>query len=128
SGYPAGPRVQDRRPPSAAVCARRSALRSALPRDLFSGPWSSLSFGMAYYIRILCSSWRPILKYRAYLNSILVLCGTLALQTAWPAAQLDAASRDMAHDIFKQLIEINTTDSIGSTTAAAEAMAKRLLD
>jgi acetylornithine deacetylase/succinyl-diaminopimelate desuccinylase-like protein len=68
------------------------------------------------------------LKYRAYLNSILVLCGTLGLQTAWPAAQLDAASRDMAHDIFKQLIEINTTDSIGSTTAAAEAMAKRLLD
>lgn len=34
----------------------------------------------------------------------------------------------MAHDIFKQLIEINTTESIGSTTVAAEAMAKRLLD
>jgi len=68
------------------------------------------------------------LKYRAYLNSNLVLCCTLGVQTAWPAAQLDAASRDMAHDIFKQLIEINTTDSIGSTTVAAEAMAKRLLD
>ncbi len=34
----------------------------------------------------------------------------------------------MAHDIFKQLIEINTTDSTGSTTVAAQAMAKRLLD
>jgi hypothetical protein len=34
----------------------------------------------------------------------------------------------MAHDIFKQLIEINTTNSIGSTTLAAQAMAKRLLD
>jgi acetylornithine deacetylase/succinyl-diaminopimelate desuccinylase-like protein len=34
----------------------------------------------------------------------------------------------MAHDIFKQLIEINTTDSIGSTTVAAQAMEKRLLD
>ena len=34
----------------------------------------------------------------------------------------------MAHDIFKQLIEINTTDSIGSTTLAAQAMAQRLLD
>src|SRR6202051_1037756 len=34
----------------------------------------------------------------------------------------------MAHDIFKQLIEINTTDSIGSTTMAAQAMAQRLLD
>lgn len=68
------------------------------------------------------------MKYRAYLSSILVLGCTLGVQTAWPAAQLDAADRDMAHDIFKQLIEINTTDSIGSTTLAAEAMAKRLLD
>jgi acetylornithine deacetylase/succinyl-diaminopimelate desuccinylase-like protein len=34
----------------------------------------------------------------------------------------------MAHDIFKQLIEINTTDSVGSTTVAAQAMARRLLD
>jgi acetylornithine deacetylase/succinyl-diaminopimelate desuccinylase-like protein len=33
-----------------------------------------------------------------------------------------------AHDIFKQLIEINTTDSVGSTTVAAQAMAQRLLD
>src|ERR1700685_230024 len=29
---------------------------------------------------------------------------------------------------FKQLVEINTTDSVGSTTVAADAMAKRLLD
>jgi acetylornithine deacetylase/succinyl-diaminopimelate desuccinylase-like protein len=34
----------------------------------------------------------------------------------------------MAHDIFLQLIEINTSDSIGSTTVAAQAMAQRLLD
>lgn len=32
----------------------------------------------------------------------------------------------LAQDIFKELIEINTTDSIGSTTKAAEAMAARL--
>jgi acetylornithine deacetylase/succinyl-diaminopimelate desuccinylase-like protein len=32
----------------------------------------------------------------------------------------------LAHDIFKQLIEINTTDSVGNVTNAAEAMAKRL--
>jgi acetylornithine deacetylase/succinyl-diaminopimelate desuccinylase-like protein len=43
-------------------------------------------------------------------------------------AQVDDATRQLAHDIFKQLVEINTTDSVGSTTAAAEAMAKRLLD
>ena len=34
----------------------------------------------------------------------------------------------MAHDIFKQLIEINTTDSVGNVTTAAEAMQKRLRD
>src|SRR5689334_9443600 len=33
----------------------------------------------------------------------------------------------LAHDIFKQLIEINTTDSVGNVTTAAEAMAKRFL-
>src|SRR4029077_12951366 len=32
----------------------------------------------------------------------------------------------LVHDIYKQLIEINTTDSIGNTTTAAEAMAQRL--
>jgi acetylornithine deacetylase/succinyl-diaminopimelate desuccinylase-like protein len=47
-----------------------------------------------------------------------------------PAQQpsMDPATRQLAHDIFKQLIEINSTDSIGSTTAVAEAMRKRLLD
>jgi acetylornithine deacetylase/succinyl-diaminopimelate desuccinylase-like protein len=43
------------------------------------------------------------------------------------AAPLDDTTRKLAHDIFQQLIEINTTDSVGSTTVAAEAMAKRLL-
>lgn len=36
------------------------------------------------------------------------------------------AVNQLAHDIFKQLIEINTTDSVGNVTTAAEAMAKRL--
>lgn len=43
-------------------------------------------------------------------------------------AELDAATRSLSRDILKQLIEIDTTDSVGSTTVAAEAMAKRLLD
>jgi acetylornithine deacetylase/succinyl-diaminopimelate desuccinylase-like protein len=42
--------------------------------------------------------------------------------------RLDNDTRQLAHDIFKQLVEINTTDSVGSTTVAARAMAKRLLD
>jgi acetylornithine deacetylase/succinyl-diaminopimelate desuccinylase-like protein len=43
-------------------------------------------------------------------------------------AQTTEADRALARDIFKQLIEINTTDSTGSTTLAAEAMAQRLRD
>jgi len=34
----------------------------------------------------------------------------------------------LAHDIFKELIEINTTHSTGNTTVAAEMIAKRLVD
>ena len=69
------------------------------------------------------------MKYRARLKPIIVVVCGLCAQAAWPAAsQRDAATRGMAHDIFRQLIEINTTDSIGSTTVAAQAMAKRLLD
>jgi acetylornithine deacetylase/succinyl-diaminopimelate desuccinylase-like protein len=39
-----------------------------------------------------------------------------------------AAVNTAAHEIFKQLIEINTTDSVGNVTAAAEAMAARFRD
>ena len=40
--------------------------------------------------------------------------------------QVDESTRQLSHDIFKQLIEINTTDSVGSVTTAAEAMAQTL--
>jgi acetylornithine deacetylase/succinyl-diaminopimelate desuccinylase-like protein len=47
-------------------------------------------------------------------------------------SQDDAATppavNHLAHDIFKQLVEINTTDSVGNVTTAAEAVAKRFLD
>ena len=52
----------------------------------------------------------------------------LALALPQVAAPQIDATRQLAHDIFKQLIEINTTDSVGSTTVAAKAMAQRLLD
>lgn len=41
-------------------------------------------------------------------------------------AQDKGKNQQLARDILRQLIEINTTDSVGSVTAAAEAMAKRL--
>ena len=57
------------------------------------------------------------------------LLATLVLATSIQAQKKpDAPTVQLSHDIFKQLIEINTTDSVGSVTAAAEAMRKRLLD
>ncbi len=44
------------------------------------------------------------------------------------SAQIDDATRQLSHDIFKQLIEINTTDSVGNVTTAAEAIAQRFRD
>ncbi|HZR22894.1 MAG TPA: M20/M25/M40 family metallo-hydrolase [Vicinamibacterales bacterium] len=44
------------------------------------------------------------------------------------AATIDDATTKLSRDIFKELIEINTTDSVGNTTTAANAMAKRLRD
>jgi acetylornithine deacetylase/succinyl-diaminopimelate desuccinylase-like protein len=40
-------------------------------------------------------------------------------------AQIDDATRQFSRDVFKQLIEINTTDSIGNVSTASEAMAQR---
>src|SRR5215469_14398011 len=42
-------------------------------------------------------------------------------------AAADAAADQLAHEIFGQLIGINTTDSAGNVTTAAEAMAQRFL-
>jgi len=60
----------------------------------------------------------------------------IAASLTWFSASSPAASevsalapqvyQRLAHDIYKQLIEINTTDSVGNVTSAAEAMAKRL--
>jgi acetylornithine deacetylase/succinyl-diaminopimelate desuccinylase-like protein len=60
------------------------------------------------------------------------LLTVLAAGTAFaanPAATpADKAADTLAHDIYQQLIEINTTDSVGNVTTAAEAMAKRFRD
>lgn len=51
-----------------------------------------------------------------------------AFACATLAAQMEDSPRQLARDIFRQLIEINTTDSVGSTAPACEAMAQRLRD
>src|SRR6266568_256962 len=54
---------------------------------------------------------------------------TLALLPRVGATQsgLSDAERRLARDIFRELIEINTTDSLGNTPRAARAMARRLV-
>jgi acetylornithine deacetylase/succinyl-diaminopimelate desuccinylase-like protein len=69
------------------------------------------------------------LNKKSSVGSFVAVVCALCAPNAWSAAaESDAVTRKNAHDIFKQLIEINTTDSIGSTTVAAQAMAQRLLD
>jgi acetylornithine deacetylase/succinyl-diaminopimelate desuccinylase-like protein len=57
---------------------------------------------------------------------LLLLCAVLLVPNS--NAQMDEATRQLAHDMFKQLVEINTTDSVGNVTTAAEAMAQRFRD
>lgn len=54
---------------------------------------------------------------------ILLAAATTSLAAPPP---LDAKSKQLAFDIYKELIEINTTASIGNNTTAAQAMAARL--
>ena len=42
-----------------------------------------------------------------------------------PAAAASAPHQRLAREIYEELVEINTVDSVGSTTRAAEAMARR---
>ena len=56
------------------------------------------------------------------------IAGLLLIGGVLWGAGLDDATRQLSRDIFRELVEINTTDSVGSTTRAAEAMAKRLKD
>src|SRR5258708_17751841 len=53
---------------------------------------------------------------------LIVICPTRG------RTQVPDQTKQLARAIFKQLIEINTTDSVGNVTTAAEAMAKRLRD
>jgi acetylornithine deacetylase/succinyl-diaminopimelate desuccinylase-like protein len=48
------------------------------------------------------------------------------LAAAQSAPQNPTSPNPLAREIFQQLIEINTTDSVGNVTTAAEAMAARL--
>ncbi len=57
---------------------------------------------------------------------VMGLCASLFLGQFARAQNREAVNQE-ARAIFKQLIEINTTDSVGNVTKASEAMAQRLL-
>jgi acetylornithine deacetylase/succinyl-diaminopimelate desuccinylase-like protein len=64
------------------------------------------------------------------MKSILSICfaAALSLLAANRAGAQAESPNLLAREIFQQLIEINTTDSVGNVTTAADAMAARLRD
>src|SRR3984957_20141000 len=64
------------------------------------------------------------------MKSILRICfaAALSLLAANHAGAQEESPNPLAREIFRQLIEINTTDSVGNVTTAADAMAARLRD
>jgi acetylornithine deacetylase/succinyl-diaminopimelate desuccinylase-like protein len=58
----------------------------------------------------------------------MMLLGVLLSLAPFGFAQGPDDTRQQSREIFKQLIEINTTDSAGNVTTAAEALATRLRD
>jgi len=61
-------------------------------------------------------------------NLCLTLLAAIVACPAMGRTQAQSPVNPLAHGIFKQLVEINTTDSVGNVTTAAEAMAARLRD
>ena len=61
-------------------------------------------------------------------SSLLVSAALCALLTVAGPAKADSLTpnQQLAHDIYKELVEIDTTTATGDTKAAAEAMAARL--
>ena len=71
-------------------------------------------------------SWN-VVKIAALVCVLTFFTGAAATRAQAQSSVANAAlANALARDIFKQLIEINTTDSVGNVTTAAEAMATRL--
>src|SRR5262249_33117575 len=66
-------------------------------------------------------------KYRllAFVVALMICLTTMPARRSAQNIKPDAGQQ-LLRDIYQQLIEINTTDSVGDCTAAANAMAERL--
>src|SRR5438552_830664 len=85
--------------------------------------FASSKFSLSTYVtysgaNVIDQKYSSIMRTTAAAAAWILAAGSLMAQTA--------ANDVRARDIFKQLIEINTTDSVGNVTTAANAMAARL--
>jgi acetylornithine deacetylase/succinyl-diaminopimelate desuccinylase-like protein len=69
---------------------------------------------------------RPCIASILVFAALAVPCAFAQTAPTWTPP--DPATKQLALGIFRQLIEINTTDSVGSVTAAAKAMQQRFVD
>jgi acetylornithine deacetylase/succinyl-diaminopimelate desuccinylase-like protein len=67
-------------------------------------------------------------RFATFLLAAAVTAATATAQDAPRWTPPDPATQALARGIFEQLVDINTTDSIGSVTAASKAMQQRFLD
>src|SRR5262245_56972778 len=83
----------------------------------------SMSWEIVFMISMVCFGGliMSVMKLRIFVVLPLV-AATSGLSAQTPPL---APHQQLTRDIYKQLIEINTTDSVGNTTVAAEAMAAR---
>lgn len=66
---------------------------------------------------------------KTVLAASLALCGMTAALAQTPASPPSLTPQQQRfHDIYKELVEINTTHSVGDNTVAARAMEKRLIE
>ena len=69
---------------------------------------------------------------RALVSAAVLACSAGAIAQTIPASKPAPTTltpeQQRYHDIYKELVEINTTHSVGDTTQAARAMEKRLAD
>jgi acetylornithine deacetylase/succinyl-diaminopimelate desuccinylase-like protein len=93
------------------------------PRTFFSGDYRCKPDALRTAGGDAGASKEPRLKYRNW--SLTISCLFLAMTSP---SQIDDTTKQFSHEIFKQLIEINTTDSAGNVSTASEAMAQRFRD
>ena len=99
-----------------AILSAPSVVRHARGRDS-----DTLIFHSLQEIKLMRTRFAPL----ALLASLAASAAFAQSAPTWTPP--DAATKTLALDIYRQLINTNTTDSVGSVTAASKAMQQRFL-